>query len=217
MIKHTDKEYIETKRIKQNRAAMNPRFTALASWIQKEYDAAPLNIHYDTIADNRPRLSIIFEYRDDELKFRDGYLGNFHSEKQKAVSDTFNALVNRDRDYNSKNLHVIFTSFEPRAKDEANSSVPENEIKKLEKGLEAYHVWTIYRQFSSTTFFLYTDAQVEEAHEKGLVAVFTDAYFNILKEYDEFDYFKRESFSIRLDSKENFDKNYRSNWFYYSR
>jgi hypothetical protein len=40
-------------------------------------------------------------------------------------------------------------------------------------------------------------------------------YFEILKEYDEFNYFNIEHFSIYLDSKENFDNNYESNWFYY--
>ncbi len=40
-------------------------------------------------------------------------------------------------------------------------------------------------------------------------------YFNILKKYDEFDYIKMEDFSIAFDSKENLDKNYKGNWYFY--
>lgn len=39
--------------------------------------------------------------------------------------------------------------------------------------------------------------------------------FDILKQYDIFKYFERRTFKISLDSKENFDKNYQSNWYYY--
>ena len=40
-------------------------------------------------------------------------------------------------------------------------------------------------------------------------------YFELLKEYDEFEYFKQDSFLIYLDSKENFDNNYEGDWHYY--
>ena len=42
-----------------------------------------------------------------------------------------------------------------------------------------------------------------------------DKYFDLLDQYNEFAYFKREHFSVYLDSKENFDKNYESNYYYY--
>ena len=43
----------------------------------------------------------------------------------------------------------------------------------------------------------------------------TKAYFKLLEPYDEFSYFKQDQFKIGLDSKENFDQNYQSNWQYY--
>ena len=42
-----------------------------------------------------------------------------------------------------------------------------------------------------------------------------DKYFEILNVYDKFGYFKRDTFEIYLDSKENFDKNYTGSWWYY--
>lgn len=41
------------------------------------------------------------------------------------------------------------------------------------------------------------------------------AYFELLKPYDEFDYFDEETFATYLGSKENFDTNYDSNWYFY--
>jgi hypothetical protein len=42
-------------------------------------------------------------------------------------------------------------------------------------------------------------------------------YFVLAKKHDEFDYLAREKFFIAVDSKEDFDSNYSSNWYYYFR
>ena len=237
MIMYSDKDYKETKQIKLGNRLINPDFKDLADWINVSFDSKVINIYYDTIQGNldRPRLSIIFEYQLDELKFRDGQLGNFDSDKQRIISIKFNDLVNKqeiDNDssiitrlfkrtskykYDTNDLFVVFTSFEPIAKDEANSNIPENEIKRLKSELNLKDLWTIYRQFSGTTFFFYTDKQIEDYSNNGTKDYLTEQYYKLLKKYDEFDYFKRDLFSIRLDSKENFDKNFESSWFYYSR
>ncbi len=92
-----------------------------------------------------------------------------------------------------------------------------NEIQKLKSNLGLDDLWEIYRQYSSTIFFFYTETQIEEYSKNGTKEVLSKTYFNLLKKYDEFGYFNNETFSIVLDSKENFDKKYESNWFYYSR
>ena len=40
-------------------------------------------------------------------------------------------------------------------------------------------------------------------------------YFEILRPYDEFDYLSGDDFAVNFDSKQNFDENYESNWYYY--
>ena len=42
-----------------------------------------------------------------------------------------------------------------------------------------------------------------------------DKYFDFVKPFDEFAYFKRENIQVYLDSKENLNTNYESNWYYY--
>ncbi|MDD3479730.1 MAG: hypothetical protein PHI42_05035 [Paludibacteraceae bacterium] len=234
MIMYTDKDYKETKLIKQGKNSMNTDFIELADWINNTYDSKVINIYYDTIQGkiDRPRLTIIFEFQKDELKFRDGFFGNFDSEKQKIIADKFDRFVNKrftdsrtmikrlfgksHKKYNTKDLFVAFGSFEPIAKDEANSIIPESVITDFKDKLAINDLWTIYRKFSGTTFFFYTDNQIEQYIQNGINDILTEKYFNLLKDYDEFNYFERDSFMIYFDSKENFDKNFKSNWFYYS-
>lgn len=126
-------------------------------------------------------------------------------------------LLNTDtvQKYKTKNIWVIFSSFEPIAKIEANELIPQEKINELKIKINSNELWEISRCFSSTTFFFYTDEQVRENTYNGMSQILTKEYFNLLKTYDEFDYIKREDFSVYLDSKENFDNNYKSNWYYY--
>ena len=47
--------------------------------------------------------------------------------------------------------------------------------------------------FSSTTFFFYTAEQVKQYSNNGSLNIFNEAYFNLIKPYDEFDYIKKEA------------------------
>jgi hypothetical protein len=62
---------------------------------------------------------------------------------------------------------------------------------------------------------LYTDQQVATFKNNGMQQTLSRAYFELLKPYDEFDYFDEETFATYLGSKENFDTNYDSNWYFY--
>jgi hypothetical protein len=119
--------------------------------------------------------------------------------------------------YNTRNVLVIFDAFEPIAKEEANQRVPEEKIQELKSKLNIKDLWEISRFFSRTTFFFYTDEQVEESTRNGIKERLAEEYYKLVKYYDDFDYINKQDFSISLDSKENFDKNYDSNWFYYYR
>jgi hypothetical protein len=234
MITSNDFDYIETKMIKQGTKVLKSPLKDLAEWINKEYYVNVINIHYDYIEDNRPRLGIIFEYDTDERKFHDKDY-NYDPKKQKAILNKFNEILllkdgnNESKfitkwfkkktfvNYNTKNLLVIFNSFDHIAKEEANHSIPLEMIQELKTLLNNKDLWEIQKFFSSTTFFFYTDEQVKAYNNNGYINTLSEAYFNLLKQYDEFDYIKKESFRINLDSKENFDKNYDSNWFNYYR
>lgn len=223
MITPSDKDYKETKLIKQGKKELNPRFRNLADWINNNYAAKVLNIYYDktTGAYKKvfPRLFIIFEHQTDEMKFKDD-LWTFNSEKQKIIAEKFKELVNNDKidaKFHTKDLLVIFDSFEPVARTEANERISQWEIEKLKTDINNPHIWEISNFSAGATFFFYTNQQVEENENNGYKIILAEKYFQLLKKYDEFNYFSRDQFTISLDSKENFDNKYQSSWFYYYR
>ena len=98
---------------------------------------------------------------------------------------------------------------------EANENVTRAEVLQLKSELNHKDLWEISTCFSGVTFFLYTDQQVKECEKGDTQKLWADSYFDLLDQYNEFGYFKRDMFNICLDSKENFDNNYQSNWYYY--
>jgi hypothetical protein len=233
MITPSDKDYKETKQIMLGKKAMKSEFKPLADWIDKTFNVKTINIYYDTIDNGkRPRLEICFEHPHESASFKGSNGFNFDSVKQKAIAEKFKETLREQGviqkkkllglfkksetiKYRAENIWVIYGDFESIARTEANESVLESKVKALKNELDNKDIWEISRAFSGTTIFLYTDEQVKkyensEAHKK-----WTDKYFELLSQYDEFGYFKRDFFSVYLDSKENFDNNYESNWYYY--
>ncbi|TND03425.1 MAG: hypothetical protein FD123_3942 [Bacteroidetes bacterium] len=213
---------------------MNPDFRPLAGFIDRTFGVKTINIVYDTIdKGTRPRIGIYFEYSQEKQSFNENNgVGNFDSKKQKLIADKFkqtikeqglikkNGLLNfltktEKAKYQTDNIWVYYSAFEPIARDEANESVPQEKVIQLKTDLNCKDLWEISRCFSGTTFFLYTDEQVKQYENSETRKIWADKYFDLLELYNEFGYFKRDKFNIYLDSKENFDNNYESNWYYY--
>jgi hypothetical protein len=43
-----------------------------------------------------------------------------------------------------------------------------------------------------------------------------DAFWDLVKPHDEFNFLTRECFRIEVDSQETFERNYKGNWLWYS-
>jgi hypothetical protein len=219
MITYYDSDYQETKQIMLGEASMKKEFRPLADWVDQTFGVQTINIVYDKI-DNRtrPRLELCFEFEREKTFFYTQDSFGFAADKQQAIALQFKETIEQqgltDR-YPSENIWIIYGGFEPIARDEANSSIPEQEVNNLKEKLNNQDLWLISRAFSGATFFLYTDEQVKQYENSGIKRQWADQYFDILEPYNQFGYFKRETFTICLDSKENFDKNYASNWYYY--
>ncbi|MDT0622026.1 hypothetical protein [Croceitalea vernalis] len=227
----SDKDYKSTKKIKQNISNIKEEFEPLAQWIDEKYGVKTLNLIFDYMdnAKSHPRLQVCLEYAMDKGKFMDNATYNFDETKQNEIAEKF-AEVTSDYElkikqnwikkifgltYKSTNLFVYFTDFESIAKIEANEKISEKEIRKLQAKINNKELWTISRAFSGVTYFLYTDEQLKKYQDSETHKKWKNHYYKLLKEYDEFDYFKNDYFYFELDSKENFDKNYESNWYYY--
>jgi len=233
MITAWDKEYKETKLIKQGKASMKPEFKPLAEWIDKTYNVKTINIIYDTIEPrNTPRIQICFEFQWEKEKFDGPTLFSFDPEKQKEIALQFKKTFTAQGLAKSKGwfrflekspktaydvgrAFVCYGAFKPIAKEEANEQIPKERLEELKTKLNDENLWYIFNAFSAATFFLYTDEQVKLYETSVIKSQWAEQYFEILKSYDEFNYWSESDFSITLDSKENFDTKYKSNWYYY--
>ena len=234
MTTSSDKEYKQTKKIKLGLTKMNQDFVELAQFIDETFNVKTLNIIYDVIdKGTRPRLGIILEFGKDKSGFseQNGF-GNYDSSKQKIIAEKFKKIAiekgfvknqnlfemiftkNTDK-YKTDNILVYYSAFEPIAKEEASRKITQEEVNQLKIDLKCQELWEISSFFYYTTFFLYTDEQVKKYENSETKKVWTKKYFDLIKPNDEFGYIKQENFGISLDSKENFDNNYQSNWYYY--
>jgi len=216
----SDAEYKRVKAIKNGRRTLTSPFSDMARWIDEKYGVEVLSVEYETvIPDNRPRLSVVLERTSDALKFRNGALGNFNRVDQKAIGEKFVSIAsnNDDQIFDFTGLFVVFSSFESVARIEANERVPEKRLKKLKNQLKNENVWEVFRLFEGVTFFFFTDDQLCESESNEQRSNFRKLYYNLIKPFDEFGYLTLENISVSFDSKQNFDENYQSNWFYYTR
>jgi hypothetical protein len=220
MLMPSDKDYQQTKRIKQEGTRLQAPFAELADWICTNYDVAVINVIYDTvIPDSRPRLSVVLELDADLVKFRENPLGNFKRSDQQRIASEFERIL---ADYpkarfTTDGLLVVFNSFEAVARIEVNESVPDEEISKLKRHINNTELWEISRCFDGVTFLFFTDKQFNRAKKEGVCESYALEYSRMVERYDEFEYLKRSGLAFSFDSKENFDANYEGNWFYYYR
>jgi len=200
----------------------------LAEWIGEEYDINVLNIWLDYITpagELRPRLEIVLESRADEELFRKGKSYNYDEGKQKRIAEKFIELNSMKKKgffckkekqiENVERMLVIFSAFAPIAQSDANNKITSEEVERLRDKYLEFNVWEISKFFGSINLFFYTDEQVDEFKESELISAIEKEYLLILERHDVFGYYKKYGFRMNLDSKENFDNNYASNWYYY--
>jgi hypothetical protein len=217
VVTYTDPEYVATKLVKQGQAILAAPFATLAEWIASTWQVAVLNVIYDrpAVLARRPRLQVIVENCTDLEQCFEGL--NFDPAKQQAIAARFGELVNLDagRKYSIDGLLVVFSAFAPLARQEADSRVTEGQVEALQARIGNRALWQIARCFGRVDFLFFTDEEARAHTEAGFLHTYADLYFDLLRPHDEFGYLSRSRFAVRFDSKENFEKTYDGNWFYY--
>jgi hypothetical protein len=218
MISPGDDDYQETKLFKLGKRALLPPFRELASWIEESHAAKVLNVRYDRPELlNRPRLSVIFEREESRIQFMDG--ANFKREKQAAVAEKFREIVAASPSlaFDTDHLLVIFQSFEPVARTEANWNIERSELDEIRSNLAHLSLWEIWPSWDSVTFFFQTDAELKSSAENGAQRSCRAAYGELMRPLDEFGYLRERPIEVRFNSKENLDRNYEGSLFLYDR
>ncbi|WPO77073.1 hypothetical protein [Flavobacterium sp. KACC 22761] len=212
---------------------MKAEFVPLAEWIDKTYEVKTINIIYDTLDNKTPRIQICFEFEKEKSKFLTQGISYFDKTKQKAIGEKFAEIINQqglsksnnliskilnsnnNGIYLTDNVFVVYGAFEPIAKIEATYKIKKEQTDKFINSFHNKDIWTISIGFTIPTFFMFTDEKVKEYDRSEIKKMWADKYYEFVKPFDEFNYFNRNDIQVFIDSKENFDKNYESNWYYY--
>ncbi|MDP9184019.1 MAG: hypothetical protein M3P04_14750 [Actinomycetota bacterium] len=229
-----DEGYKRAKRARQGHLHVDDRLVGFTRWFQETYRVAPLWLELDHIERARtrlpwPRLSVVLERSDQYTSFLSGAF-NFDIKKQRAIAA---ALVDhvepaelrrmfclpRRRfggNLAAADVFVCFDDFERVVKQEAHLAVSEAEVARYAAGLGlGSALWCTQRLWGPPILFVHTAAEATELKASPDRREWADAYFELVRRHDEFGYMTPEEIAIMVDSKENFDENYSSNWYYY--
>jgi hypothetical protein len=213
-----DDIYLETKKIALGESEKGPMLKELSDWFMNTYTVKVLNIQFSyLIHAKRFRLLVIIENSKDFQKMYVGFLVPKEG-YQAQIELEFRELVQKYKftdETKLENLFVIFDDFEEEAKTDANWKAS----KEVETFLKSKYpvVWYVNTEFSGSVVFYYSDADIMVNETNGISSMITNDYYPILKKYDDLNYFTRDNISLKFDSKENVDKNFEGNMFYYSK
>lgn len=229
-----DDAYRHLKLIRQGRAGLDPIFDGFVARFREHFGSAPLSLVTDVPErpaglEPRPRLEIVLERTEQYWAFIEPGVG-YDPTKQQSIARMFaDALVEADlpsmfglpantpSSYAYADLiFVVFTDFERLAKIESHGLVTPAEHERFAASLDlGDQLWQIRSLGLSPIIFVHTATQADTLAASPALKRWADEYFTLVKSHDEFDYIDRAEIEIKIDSKENFDANYQSNWYYY--
>ena len=214
-------------------------FEELINWTKEQLDLKVIYIDLETKnKESKPRLHLILETQKDyeKILIETGY----NPKIQKKISEKFNELLKIEQQKveneteesfveklflkiglknNTKqkfeNIWVCYSVFLTVYATEISTETTKEKINELIKKYKKNNIWEIHLSSFYITIFLEKENQIEESRKEPIFEKLKDDYFEIVKEKDEFGLFKKEFLNLNFDSKENFDKNYESSWFYY--
>ena len=218
-----DKIYYETKDLILGKREKSLLLVEFSDWIQSTFSVELLNFQLDNVPyTNRLRLWMIMKNTSDWQTIRNPYYWvNRPPEpvpSEQKISQEFGALALRHEFTHPsklKDVLVVCNDFSEEAKYEAHEKAGKEIRTRIE--LEFPMIWRVRGLLTHSAIFYELDADVLKYELNGTSNRITDTYYSILKQYDDLNYFTRENISLIFDSKENFDKNYEGNMFYYSR
>lgn len=232
MITYNDYSYIETKKVIMGKKKNDSILRGLLEWINTTYSVDAVNICYEILTNHnphRPRIEVVFRTDEPIRQFNrdDGY--NYDESKQNEIRNKFIELVNqrkvstnklhnlffRDMEYETNDILVVFSAFDPILISEINSKIQDKDLIQLEQKWSKYNIWKVTKLFGTVFFMFYKDTDIEQIKGTEVLEDMKDEYYLLLKKHDDLNILRRDQFEVVLDSKENFDNNYASNWYYY--
>jgi hypothetical protein len=226
--------YRRAKQARRGATRLDPAFDGFVGRFRGRFGVAPLWLEPDHVkhwgGDRSPkaRLDVVLERTDQYRAFFTG--GNFNAAKQHATAAMFaeelggtdlrpifglSERISRP-DLDADGIFVCFSQFEQVARAEAHQLVTAEQIARFESTLGlGDRFWCTQRFSSPPIVFVHTEEQANALRNDAVREHWADKYFALVRPHDEFGYLERADITVHVDSKQNFDENYESNWYYY--
>jgi len=220
MILVNERTYYETLEILRGQKKLAPIYRKLSNWLKKEYQITALNFELQKmkhITDaSRYRLYIMLSSPQDYGKMFDEY--NYDSRIQSEIAKKLYELALKyhlpDLGH-YQNVFVAYSDFLQEIRADYNYRAFKLIEKDITSRYSAHSVWYITAMFSDLYVFYQSDSDIAINKENGVSKRIKDEYYNMLHQVDEFSVFTYENFHVSFDSKENLDKNFEGNLYYY--
>lgn len=214
----TDQSQFQASAIKQGKHKLATVHMELMDWITKQFDVRALDFCCETRKTSKgfsqQLVHVILDTLEDVKKMQtnranstliiERFLRYFQSAgSSNPITDP---LKNTDLSFETNPFPEIVVTYRPlKGLDKKMvEEMLDDEKRAILKTFES--VWTI----SQSVVFYYTDAQVKETLTNGISTKINEALGQVAEKYG-FD----GGSSYRFDSKEAFDRDYESNWYYY--
>ena len=215
-------------RVKRGEAALPQRWAPFVAAFRRRFGIGPMWVELDEVSTSgrRSRLTVVLERTAEDAEFSPrAFTPNRSAERsvRRLLQRTYPSLrrsggltgvLSGPVDFYS--LFVVFADFERLAIEQAHTAVTPREVKGLEERLNlGDRFWCTSRFWGPPVVFVFTESEAAHLRDSGETVRFADLWYAAAKGHDEFGYLSRDAVSVRVDSKENFDLNYASNWYYY--
>ena len=215
--------YEQTRTAKLGKMNLAQPLAELRCWVSEKYAVNVLNVVCDRIDigphEGRPRLNLILDTADHYAKLHKDRLTPKPNVK-KAILCRFSAIVaaaNLDDEYDTTDVHLTFDDFSDEAMGQAATRFLETDKQRVIDEFARFHVWDISGFSKSLVVFYLNDKDVPKNEQNGCSESITQRCYELVRQYDEFDFYHQETFSIAFDSKENLNKHYGGSLFNYFR
>lgn len=219
MILIQEYNYQETLQILRNKIKLIPIYEELKDWLKERFEIIVYNFIFEKIKYNNPenryQLNILLALTNDFNKML-----NYKNkkDKQEEISQKFYELATK-YDYGNietiKDVWICYNDFSAEIKADVNNQTYKHIGKHLEEKYNKYSLWRICTLFTTVTVFFQNEIDVQINKEKGICEKIRQDYLETLKKHDEFNVYNLNEFVMEFDSKENLDKNYNGNLYYY--
>lgn len=202
-MQYTDAIFQVLKQVKQGRTQLPAAFQPVADLILQQWQLQPLFITLEpaTSPKGMALLHIYMNSWEECTVLRS-------APQQALIADRLRETIPLPA------LYVGFDAFMPAATAAVMQRIPPAVISDLAKALDPA-MWKLDWYNGAVTFFLHTEAERKEREAAGALDRWKDQLFALISDYDTEGLCERPALWATIDSKENFDTNYNSNWYYY--